>query len=54
MRRALVLLLALALLAPALAETGTPRVQGRQILGPDGKPVLLRGMGLGNGLLPEG
>lgn len=54
MRKGLVLLLLVALLAPALAASSTLRVQGRQILGPDGKPVLLRGMGLGNWLLPEG
>jgi hypothetical protein len=30
------------------------RVEGRQIVTPDGKPIRLRGINLGNWLLPEG
>ncbi|MGH7456174.1 MAG: cellulase family glycosylhydrolase, partial [bacterium] len=30
------------------------RVEGKQIVTPDGKPILLRGINLGNWLLPEG
>ncbi|MBN1584366.1 MAG: glycoside hydrolase family 5 protein [Anaerolineae bacterium] len=29
-------------------------VKGKQIVGPDGKPMLLKGIGIGNWLLPEG
>lgn len=29
-------------------------VQGQHLIGPDGEPMLLKGMGLGNWLLPEG
>jgi hypothetical protein len=29
-------------------------VKGRQIVGPDGQPLLLKGIGIGNWLLPEG
>jgi hypothetical protein len=38
----------------AASPTGFARVQGRQLLGPDGAPVLLRGINLGNWLVPEG
>jgi endoglucanase len=33
---------------------GFARVQGQQVLGPGGSPILLRGMNLGNWLVPEG
>jgi endoglucanase len=49
------------LLALAFADTtaaasppGFARVEGRQILGTDGAPALLRGTNLGNWLVPEG
>jgi len=40
----------------AIAEgpKGFARVEGTQILGPDGMPILLRGINLGNWLVPEG
>jgi hypothetical protein len=41
--------------APATASApGFARAQGKEILGPDGAPVLLRGINLGNWLVPEG
>ncbi len=48
--------LVLGLAAAAHAETPAPfaRVDGTRILGTDGKPLLLRGMNLGNWLVPEG
>lgn len=48
----LTLLLALAL--PALAAGGPWQVRGTDLVGPDGRPVLRKGIGLGNWLLPEG
>jgi hypothetical protein len=36
------------------AQTGFVTVRGRQIIAPDGSPLLLKGIGLGNWLLPEG
>jgi endoglucanase len=36
------------------AESGFVTVKGRQFLSPDGQPLLLKGIGLGNWLLPEG
>lgn len=36
------------------APTGFARVHGQQILAADGRPILLRGINLGNWLLPEG
>lgn len=33
---------------------GIPQVDGTRILGPDGRPAIWRGIGLGNWLLPEG
>ena len=53
MRKVLLSLLFLALMAPVLASS-TLSVRGARVLGPDGKPVILKGMGLGNWLLPEG
>jgi endoglucanase len=35
-------------------ETGFVTVKGKQIIAPDGQPLLLKGIGLGNWLLPEG
>jgi len=29
-------------------------VKGQNIVGPDGEPLLLKGIGIGNWLLPEG
>ena len=36
------------------AETGFVTVKGKQIVSADGQPLLLKGIGLGNWLLPEG
>ena len=48
-------LLALVLAAPAVAqETGFFGTADGQIIGPDGSPVILRGVGLGGWLVPEG
>ena len=43
-----------ALIAPAQAGGGFVRVEGTQFLGPDGRPLLLKGINLGNWLMPEG
>ena len=40
--------------AAAAAQPRFAQVQGKQIIAPDGKPLLLRGINLGNWLLPEG
>lgn len=40
--------------APVSAPVGLVRSEGGKILGPDGRELLLRGVGLGNWLLPEG
>src|SRR6516225_10869689 len=36
------------------AQNKFVRVQGKEIVTPDGRPLLLKGIGLGNWLLPEG
>ena len=36
------------------AQSGFVRVQGKELTGPDGKVLLLRGINLGNWLVPEG
>jgi endoglucanase len=43
-------------LAPSFAggQTGFVTTQGKEIISPDGKPLLLKGINLGNWLLPEG
>jgi endoglucanase len=38
----------------AAAQSGFVRVQGKELIGPDGKTLLLRGTNLGNWLVPEG
>ena len=38
----------------SMAQTGFIRAQGKQIAGADGRPLTLRGISLGNWLLPEG
>ena len=55
--RAAAVLLAAAV--PAAAAEAAPvsrfvRVEGRELVAPDGKPLRLKGIGLGNWLLPEG
>jgi endoglucanase len=54
-RRILLLLLVAAFLGPdTLAQSRFVTVKGKQFVTPDGKPILLRGINLGNWLLPEG
>jgi aryl-phospho-beta-D-glucosidase BglC (GH1 family) len=45
---------ALVLVLPARPQAGFIRVQGKELLSVDGKPLILRGINLGNWLLPEG
>jgi len=55
MRRVLVVCLVVALLTMgAEAAQRLATVKGRQIIGADSRPILLRGISLGNWLLPEG
>jgi endoglucanase len=49
-----ILLLALSSAFVCHAQTKFITTQGRDFIGPDGKPLLLRGINLGNWLLPEG
>ena len=39
---------------PAYSQTGFASVNGKEIITPDGKPILLKGINLGNWLNPEG
>jgi len=41
-------------LAPAAAQTKFVHQQGKQLAGPGGEPLILRGINLGNWLVPEG
>lgn len=53
--RTLILLLTLAtLIAPALADPRFVTVNGRDLVTPDGQKLILRGMSIGNWLVPEG
>jgi endoglucanase len=53
--RSLALLALFIVLGPtALAQSRFVTVKGKQFVAPDGKPILLRGINLGNWLLPEG
>jgi endoglucanase len=57
MKKNSILLLACAvfgLLPPGVHAAGFVTVKGRQIVTPDGRPLLLRGINLGNWLVPEG
>src|ERR1044072_1499410 len=58
-RRSLIVFLAIVLLALSLPFTSVGQSKfvtrrGRQLIAPDGKPLLLKGINLGNWLLPEG
>ena len=44
----------LALGSSATAQTGFVHAQGKELIGIDGKPLMLRGINLGNWFLPEG
>ncbi len=48
------LLVALSLAVPALAESGLVRTQGKSFVAPDGKVLHIKGISLGNWLMPEG
>jgi len=50
----LIFLLALTACAPVLAQSGFVTTRGKQFVAPGGKPLFLRGINLGNWLLPEG
>jgi endoglucanase len=56
MKRIVVCILLLALFVPVVkAQTGKfISVRGKEIIGPDNKPFLIRGTNLGNWLVPEG
>src|SRR6476620_5997498 len=49
-----VVLLALSLPLPSVGQSKFVTRRGQQLISPDGKPLLLRGINLGNWLLPEG
>src|ERR1041384_4239634 len=58
-RRSLIVFLAVVLLALSLPFTSLGQSKfvtrrGKEFISPDGKPLLLRGINLGNWLLPEG
>jgi endoglucanase len=48
------ILLCLCVLLNVSAQSGFVSTRGHEILGPDGKPLILRGINLGNWLVPEG
>src|ERR1044072_9856648 len=58
-RRSFIVFLAIVLLALSLPFTSVGQSKfvtrrGRQLIAPDGKPLILKGINLGNWLLPEG
>src|SRR5580692_637410 len=53
MRLLLALLLLLGLAAPAVAES-LVRIDGKTFIAPDGRPLSIKGISLGNWLMPEG
>ena len=54
MRPLLILLLIFGLVVPAMAETGLVRTQGKNFITPDGEVLHIKGISLGNWLMPEG
>ncbi len=54
MRWLLSLLVFVVLAAPVAAQTGIVRTEGRGFVTPDGAPLFLKGINLGNWLVPEG
>src|SRR5688572_25227568 len=48
------LLLILGLAAPATAQSGLVRIEGKNFIAPDGSTLHLKGISLGNWLMPEG
>ena len=53
MRLFIALLLILGLAAPVSADTMV-RIEGKQFIAPDGATLLIKGISLGNWLMPEG
>ena len=53
MRLLFALLLLLGLAAPAAAES-LVRIEGKTFIAPDGRPLSIKGISLGNWLMPEG
>ena len=53
MRLLLALLFVLGLTAPAAAES-LVRIEGKNFIAPDGRPLSIKGISLGNWLMPEG
>lgn len=54
MRLLVALLSILALCAPAMADTRLVRVDGKNFIAPDGSTLRIKGISLGNWLMPEG
>jgi endoglucanase len=54
MRLLVALLLILGVVAPAQAESGLVRIEGKNFVAPDGRTIHLKGISLGNWLMPEG
>ena len=57
MKKLVLVLLLSVLMGPAVIKAQTPKfitVKGKQVIGPDNKPFLMRGTNLGNWLVPEG
>lgn len=54
MRLLVALLLILGFVAPTQAQGGLVRIEGRNFVAPDGRVIHLKGISLGNWLMPEG
>ena len=54
MRLLVALLLILGFVAPAQAQGGLVRIEGKNFVAPDGRVIHLKGISLGNWLMPEG
>src|SRR5512139_2131967 len=54
MRFLVALLLILGLTAPAAADSGLVRIEGKTFVAPDGGTLSIKGISLGNWLMPEG
>src|SRR3954463_6459863 len=47
-------IVALSLVSPALAESRLVRIEGKSFIAPDGRTLAIKGISLGNWLMPEG
>src|SRR5678815_5461598 len=54
MRLLLAVWMLVLLVAPALAESRLVRIEGKRFVAPDGRTLLIKGISLGNWLMPEG